>query len=358
MDRATIQRYDEAGHEWAASRTPVRKADAEAFAKRVSRHALRIDVGAGSGRYTNDLGRPVVALDASAHMLELLRDAAPEALAVQADLEALPFRRHGLGAAWSNMAYQHLPSAAVPLALHDLHRSLAPGSPFDLQVLGGDYEGRDLPDDAIGGRWFAGWSPERLRDVLVGAGFTVDHADQSGDATRARGSVAPTLADTVGPGMRLLVCGLNPSIYSAERGVGFARPGNRFWPAAIAAGLVSRALDSRHALTHHRVGITDLCKRATVASAELSADEYREGAQRVERLVQWLRPAAVCFVGLEGWRAAVDRRAQPGEQPEPFGGRPAYVMPSTSGLNARSRPADLADHLRAAADLADRSTTG
>ena len=65
--------------------------------------------------------------------------------------------------------------------------------------------------------------------------------------------------------------------------------------------------------------------------------------------MRWLRPGAVCFVGLAGWRAAFDRKAQPGVQPEPFGGVPAYVMPSTSGLNARVPVAELADHLRAAA---------
>jgi TDG/mug DNA glycosylase family protein len=66
-----------------------------------------------------------------------------------------------------------------------------------------------------------------------------------------------------------------------------------------------------------------------------------------------LQPGAVCFVGLEGWRAAIDRRAQPGVQAHRFGDRPTYVMPSTSGLNAHSRPADLAAHLREAAALAD-----
>jgi hypothetical protein len=59
----------------------------------------------------------------------------------------------------------------------------------------------------------------------------------------------------------------------------------------------------------------------------------------------------VCFVGLAGWRAAVDRRARAGVQPEPFGGRPAYVMPSTSGLNARTPTAALAAHLGAALRL-------
>jgi hypothetical protein len=36
-----------------------------------------------------------------------------------------------------------------------------------------------------------------------------------------------------------------------------------------------------------------------------------------------------------------------------IGGRPAYVMPSTSGLNARCSLDALADHLRAAAAVAD-----
>jgi hypothetical protein len=61
------------------------------------------------------------------------------------------------------------------------------------------------------------------------------------------------------------------------------------------------------------------------------------------------------MVGLAGWRAAVDRKATAGVQPEPFGGRPLYVMPSTSGLNAHSRLDDLTTHLRSAATLADTS---
>jgi hypothetical protein len=37
----------------------------------------------------------------------------------------------------------------------------------------------------------------------------------------------------------------------------------------------------------------------------------------------------------------------------PVGGRPAYVMPSTSGLNARTSLAELTEHLSAAARVAD-----
>ena len=102
--------------------------------------------------------------------------------------------------------------------------------------------------------------------------------------------------------------------------------------------------------------MTDLVKRATPRADGLTAGEYRTGAARVERLVRWLRPGAVCFVGLAGWRAAIDRGAQPGPQAAGFGGVPAYVMPSTSGLNARTRPDELVAHLCAAAALGDAST--
>jgi TDG/mug DNA glycosylase family protein len=114
---------------------------------------------------------------------------------------------------------------------------------------------------------------------------------------------------------------------------------------------VSIDRDPWHALRHHGVGFTDLVKRATVGAAELATDEYRAGFARLERLVAWLEPATVAFVGLAGWRAAVDRKAVAGPQPRTVGGRPVYVMPSSSGLNARSTVDSLADHLRAAASL-------
>jgi hypothetical protein len=55
------------------------------------------------------------------------------------------------------------------------------------------------------------------------------------------------------------------------------------------------------------------------------------------------------MVGLMGWRTAVDRRSVAGWQGIGIGGRPAYLMPSTSGLNAHSSLADLTAHLAAAA---------
>jgi TDG/mug DNA glycosylase family protein len=194
------------------------------------------------------------------------------------------------------------------------------------------------------------WDRGRLGDLLVGAGFTPGRIGAVADGIRVTATRQCSLPDTVSPGMRLLVIGLNPSVYAAEAGIGFARPGNRYWPAAREAGIVTADRDPDAALRDHGIGMTDVVKRATPRADELGADEYLAGLGRLERLLAWLRPGAVCFVGLAGWRT-IHKRAVAGVQPETLGGCPVYVMPSTSGLNARVPLAELAAHLRAAYDL-------
>jgi TDG/mug DNA glycosylase family protein len=153
--------------------------------------------------------------------------------------------------------------------------------------------------------------------------------------------------------MRILLVGLNPSPYAADVGVGFARPGNRFWPAMLAAGMVDHARDPRRLLVEHHIGMTDLVKRTTARASELDDVEFREGHARVTTLVNWLRPIVVCFVGLGGWRVATDRRAVAGRQPQPMGSAIVYVMPNPSGLNAHATVDSLADHFREVLRLAD-----
>jgi TDG/mug DNA glycosylase family protein len=192
------------------------------------------------------------------------------------------------------------------------------------------------------------YGPDDVNPLLEAAGFAVSGVRAGTvSATRLR-----TLADVAGPGMQMLICGLNPSLYSADAGVNFARPGNRFWPAALAAGVVSRDRDPWHALAERGVGFTDLVKRPTVGAAELSTGEYRAGVARLAWTVGLLRPAVVCFVGLTGYRAALDRQAVAGVLPDGFAGTAAYLMPNPSGLNAHVTVSDLAGHLRAAAAVA------
>jgi TDG/mug DNA glycosylase family protein len=353
VDRKTIEVYEAEAERWRDTR-PARFSDrAEAMGAALPTGAVRADIGCGAGKHLPFLGTPVVALDGAFAMVRLARAAEPGAWPMQADLVDLPLRRGALAAAWARASYLHVPKVDLPRALADLHRVLQAGAPVDLTMRYGTHEG-EVEDDEFPGRFFAEWEPEPLREVIVGAGFSVEVCEHDGgewiqvNATRLR-----TLPDFVGPGMRLLVVGLNPSEYSADRGFGFARPGNRFWPAAAASGVVTRTHDPLHALRVDRLGMTDLVKRATPRADGLTTAEYRDGLARIERLVAWLQPRAVCFAGLAGWRAAVDRKAVAGVQDRTLGGRPVYVMPNPSGLNAHDTVATLTDHLLAARALAE-----
>jgi TDG/mug DNA glycosylase family protein len=368
MDVRTARQYETAAAAWVEARRPEWLDDGrlDAFTARLGAGARVADLGCGPGWYAQafrDRGLRPVAVDVSAAMLGEAARRAPTVSLVRGDLYALPFARASLDAAWAPKCYQHLPLAELPVGLARLHDALRPGARVcltlanlaavqasDAERARGVAEHR-FDDAAMQGRLFTLLDAAAASALVRGAGFDRVRSEIVGrngfwhwiEARRAR-----TLPDWVAPGLRLLVCGLNPSLYSADRGVPFARPGNRFWPAARAAGLVSHERDLAHALARG-IGFTDVVKRATARASALRRAEYASGMRRVEALVRCFAPAAICFVGLEGWRRAVDGRARPGWIRDGFGGRPAYLMPSTSGLNARTSPRALAAHLRRAA---------
>ncbi len=372
MHRPTIDVYEANAADYVDRRGIQRPARARAFADAVADGARRLDLGCGPGHYLPLLGEPVLAVDAARAMAATTARDHPTVPVVQADLADLPFGRHAFAGVWASKAHQHLPAVELPLALADVHRVLEVGGRLDLTVFASPPgeptveevstpgSGDDLP-----GRLFTWWDPAHLDTVVAAAGFRVDEQEvvagrRAGDHARIEltATALRALPDHVGGDMRLLCCGLNPSLHAADAGVGYVTGSNRFWRAMATAGLATRPRDVRHLLRVDHVGMTDLVKRPTPRADELRADEYREGVARLARLCAWLRPAAVAVVGLAGWRAAVDRRAAVGWQSEPIGGTPVYVLPSTSGLNARVSLAELAEHLRAAADGPGGAGTG
>ena len=234
---------------------------------------------------------------------------------------------------------QGQPATNLPLTLADLHLALSPQDEVVVHL-----EAKPSLD----------WSRQRAVDLVIGAGFlSCDKVTKKSSGFVLRLKRIRSLPDTVSPKMHVLIVGLNPSPYSADSGIGYGRPGNRFWPAALKAGLVSIDRDPRHALTHHGVGMTDLVRRTTARADEVERTEFETGFERVERLAAWLKPKVCCFIGLGGWRQVVDRKAVAGWQTDSVGGSPVYVMPHTSGLNAHSRLEDLAEHLLAVSAMAD-----
>ncbi|MCJ1705239.1 mismatch-specific DNA-glycosylase [Rathayibacter sp. VKM Ac-2926] len=159
-----------------------------------------------------------------------------------------------------------------------------------------------------------------------------------------------TVEDLLDGDVRLLFVGINPGLWTAATGAHFAHPGNRFYPALAAAGILDRVLrvsegmtaEDRRALADRGVGITNLAPRATARADELTPEELRAGAERLIRTVERVRPAAVAMVGITAYRAAFGRiRARQGRQDEPIAGAPLWVLPNPSGLNAHDTVASL-----------------
>ncbi|KXO93843.1 DNA glycosylase [Tsukamurella pulmonis] len=170
-----------------------------------------------------------------------------------------------------------------------------------------------------------------------------------------------TVPDLLGPDCRLLFSGINPGLWTAATGAHFARPGNRFYPALYAAGIVDHVIDAsdgmsfadRNALVDAGVGITNVAPRATAKASELTAAELHDGGAQLLARVADVRPRVLAVLGITAYRTAFDRpKAVPGRQPDDIADAEVWVLPNPSGLNAHETVASLARAYRAAADAA------
>jgi TDG/mug DNA glycosylase family protein len=139
------------------------------------------------------------------------------------------------------------------------------------------------------------------------------------------------------PGLRVLFCGINPSLYSAVVGRHFARPGNRFWPALHLSGFTPRRYlpEEQQLLLSHGLGITNVAPRATATADEVAPGEFVAGGRVLRRKVARLRPRVLAVLGVGAYRTAFARpEARVGPQPEGLGDTRVWVLPNPSGLNA------------------------
>jgi len=164
----------------------------------------------------------------------------------------------------------------------------------------------------------------------------------SGDLAAAAGR---TIADVTAPGLLVMFCGINPSLYSAATGHHFARPGNRFWPALHLSGFTDRRYlpHEQEQLPGLGLGITNVVARATARADELSAQELIAGGELLAAKVRELRPGALAVLGVTAYRTAFGLPgATVGRQQATIGQVPVWVLPNPSGLNAHWSLAALA----------------
>ncbi|MCX6048061.1 MAG: G/U mismatch-specific DNA glycosylase, partial [Chloroflexi bacterium] len=151
--------------------------------------------------------------------------------------------------------------------------------------------------------------------------------------------------DLIAPNLRVIFCGINPSLYSAAVGHHFARPGNRFWPTLYAAGFTDRLLKpvEEQELLAQGYGISNLADRATARADELRPEELIAGHKQLLAKVEQYRPQVLAVLVVSAYRTAFARpKAVIGPQAENFGPTLLWVLPNPSGLNAHYQLADLA----------------
>jgi TDG/mug DNA glycosylase family protein len=165
-----------------------------------------------------------------------------------------------------------------------------------------------------------------------------------------------TLPDLLRSGLDIVFVGINPSIFSVQRGHYFARKTNRFWPCLSRSTLSRRArqalsveqLGPEHdtALLDHGIGFTDLVKRATAKASDLAPSELAAGVQHLLAKLEQYRPRVTCFHGITGYRPV--HRMLTGAATDPglglqdlrLGPTRVYLVPNPSGANAHFTPAD------------------
>jgi TDG/mug DNA glycosylase family protein len=146
-----------------------------------------------------------------------------------------------------------------------------------------------------------------------------------------------SVPDLVRPGLRVLLCGINPSLLSAATGSHFGNPANRLWPVLHQAGFTDRRLHPSEGaeLLERGIGVTNFVNRATATAAEISDDEVRAGVDRLGETVRTWRPAYLALLGLSAYRVGFRRpKAAVGPQSEDFEGARVWLLPNPSGLNA------------------------
>ncbi|MBP2330035.1 TDG/mug DNA glycosylase family protein [Kibdelosporangium banguiense] len=157
------------------------------------------------------------------------------------------------------------------------------------------------------------------------------------------------LPDVIAPGLSVLFCGINPGLLSAQRKQHFARPGNRFWPALHLSGFTPRRLhpSEQFELLDYGLGITNMVARASATAAELSKQEFVQGAEILTALTEKYAPQTVAIVGIGAYRTGFNRpKATMGPQLEKLGPARLWVLPNPSGLNAHYQLPALADEFR------------
>ncbi len=154
--------------------TRFRFCSREELLQHLPREGTVLDLGSGTGFYTNELAPfldNLVALDVQTEMHDLYRDngVADNVSLVTADAEELPFDANAVDGAVSTMTFHESTTEA---ALRDLRRTLSPDSPYVAVDWSANGNGESGPPRS------ERFDADQAADLLSQAGFSVKMAGE------------------------------------------------------------------------------------------------------------------------------------------------------------------------------------
>jgi len=151
-----------------------------------------------------------------------------------------------------------------------------------------------------------------------------------------KASVGSAVPDVLGPGVRVVFCGINPGRASAAAGAHFANPRNDFWRLLQVAGFTPRLFEphEQHELLPLGIGLTNAARRTTRGSSDLRAADFAGAHERLDVIAEEVRPRVVAFVGKAAYQGVFRERPDHGLQERRLGETALFVLPSTSPANA------------------------
>jgi TDG/mug DNA glycosylase family protein len=168
-----------------------------------------------------------------------------------------------------------------------------------------------------------------------------------------RVSTDSAVPDILGPGLRIVFCGINPGLRSAAAGHHFANPRNDFWRLLADSGLTPRRLDPSEQWTMLELGygLTNAAHRTTRGSGDLRRGDFAGAAARLGRIARELAPRTIAFVGKAAYEGTFGERASLGLLERRLADTRLFVLPSTSPANAAVSYAERLRWFRALAAL-------
>lgn len=130
---------------------------------------------------------------------------------------------------------------------------------------------------------------------------------------------------------------------------------NEFWPLLFDGGVVPEPFGYRDdkRVIEFGIGLTDLVKRPTKNSDELTREDFAEGRIVLSQKLEEFAPRVVAFNGRLTYEQFAQRKCKYGPQKQPLYGARVYVLPATPGGHAKDRREKLR-HFRKLAQLVKR----